>query len=84
MEFIHTYFNTKFAGIKALLRLVKEAWDGRIWLAVFTLTMLIIFAIVGAILLLPIDIICGGLGWFSNPLDAKETFEGFVDEMNAI
>lgn len=84
MEFIHTYFNAKLAGIKALFRLAKEAWDGRLWLAVFGLTMLIIFGIVGAILLLPIDIIAGAVAWYADTEYAKETFARDVDRLNSI
>jgi hypothetical protein len=64
MEFIRTYFSVKIAAIGALLRLVEDAWNERVWLAVVLLMLWTLFCTIGGILLLPIDIIVCAILWY--------------------
>jgi hypothetical protein len=78
MEFIRTYFNVKIAAIGALLRLVEDAWNERIWLAVVLLMLWTLFCTIGGILLLPIDVTVSAIMWcraegYREVIEAVET-----------
>jgi hypothetical protein len=82
MAYILTYFGAKFTAIKGSFGLIKEAWDDQIWLAVFLMTLLTIFCIVGGVLLLPIDIIVGAVAWRKDPWSVIDAYEELRNEFD--
>jgi hypothetical protein len=79
MEFIRTYFSVKIAAIGALLRLVEDAWNERIWIAVILMMLWTLFCTIGGILLLPIDVTVSAIIWYKAEWYREAMKEGAME-----